>query len=181
MYTTKCDYCHRPEVNSRMREAVQAVLRASIGTESIHQRYPTLGAAIDELEKVWYGRGETPVTEILLARPDIAVWWLQQKDYEALEVMCDGHLNKTRLREHGIPEVIGTQVVCRAWRPGRGRLWVCDGIDCEKLAFDFERRMHANRVFVDVAGGIVFSRRYLKKLQDLAVPGLITDELLVTL
>jgi hypothetical protein len=103
---------------------------------------------------------------------ELAVWWLNQWDYENGIELEDGKLDI-----FGLPEYLQDEVRSRQGRPGRGRLWVPDGIEIQDIPWP-EKETPLTR-HLGKCGGIVFWRRDLPIVKEF--PGVVTDMDLVRL
>lgn len=85
-----------------------------------------------------------------------AIWWLDQAETEII-------LNAPNLE---LPVYIAHEVVSRAGRPGRGRLWISNHLKGCPYGFDWDDK-HPNAGRLSDSGGIVIRVEDVKHVKDL--------------
>ena len=106
-------------------------------------------------------KGKTMTTDV----NSLAIWWLSQADCEAIAV--DEHAPEGEL----LPQYLKDEFNSRYGRPGRGRLWIPEGIDGFDVSWPEPETPIAK--ICGNCGGIVFWRKDMDALSIL--PGLVTD------
>lgn len=93
------------------------------------------------------------------------MWWTSQADAESI-----GERGIRAKSYRGVPKYIRDEFGSRYGRPGRGRLWIPDGIPVSSVAWADERPTCRA---ASECGGIVFRAEDLAYVHQL--PGFVTD------